>query len=250
MAMILVLLTYGGWNEVAYLSGEVRDPRRTMVRVLLIGTAALTLLYVLANAAMLWGMGLGALRASPVVAADLMQRATGETGARLVAIGIALAALSTLNATIITGARVYGAAMRDLAVLPGLGRRMLRGGAWHGLVLQAVVALGLVGLGSATRSGFQAMVDYTAPVFWAFMFLIGLSLVVLRIRAPGRVLPFRVPLYPLTPLLFCATCLAMLYASIAYTGIGALAGVAVLLLGTPLLFITRTGPARTAVPAG
>lgn len=245
MAMILVLLTYGGWNEVTYLSGELRDARRNMVRVLLIGTAALTVLYVAANAAMLWVLGLAALRDSPAVATDVMRLALGETGAVLIGVFIALAALSTLNATIITGARVYYAAARDLSILPGIGQWSARGVApANGLMLQAVLALALVGLGAATRSGFQAMVDYTAPVFWAFMFLIGLSLIVLRRRSPRRVLPFRVPLYPLTPLLFCASCLAMLYASIVHTGIGALVGIGVVLLGTPLLFFTRTPQAR------
>jgi basic amino acid/polyamine antiporter, APA family len=245
MAMILVLLTYGGWNEVTYLSGELRDARRNMVRVLLIGTAALTVLYVAANAAMLWVLGLDALRDSPAVATDVMRLALGPTGAVLIGLFIALAALSTLNATIITGARVYYAAARDLSILPGIGQWSARGVApANGLMLQAVLALALVGLGAATRSGFQAMVDYTAPVFWAFMFLVGLSLVVLRRRSPRRALPFRVPLYPLTPLLFCASCLAMLYASIVHTGVGALLGIGVVLLGTPLLFFTRTPQAR------
>ena len=252
MAMILVLLTYGGWNEVTYLSGELRDARRNMVRVLLIGSAALTVLYVAANAAILWVLGLGALRDSPAVGTDVMRLALGETGAVLIGLFVALAALSTLNATILTGARVYYAAARDLSILPGIGQWSARGVApANGLMLQAVLALALVGLGAATRTGFQAMVDYTAPVFWAFMFLVGLSLIVLRRRSPRRALPFRVPLYPLTPLLFCASCLAMLYASIVHTGIGALVGIGVVLLGTPLLFFTRPAPPRAspALPA-
>lgn len=252
MAMILVLLTYGGWNEVTYLSAELRDARRNMVRVLLIGTAALTVLYVAVNAAMLWVLGLDALRASPAVATDVMRLAVGDTGAVLIGLFVALAALSTLNATVITGARIYYAAARDLSILSGIAQWSARGVApANGLMLQAALALALVGLGAATRGGFQAMVDYTAPVFWTFMFLVGLSLIVLRRRSPGRALPFRVPLYPLTPLLFCGSCLAMLYASIVHTGIGALAGIGVVLLGTPLLFFTRPGPARPpgALPA-
>ena len=245
MAMIFVLLTYGGWNEAAYLSGELRDPGRNMVRVLVIGTAVLCTLYVLANAALLAILGLDGLRRSDAVAADMMRLVAGEAGAVAVSVAVVVAALSTLNATIFTGARVYFAMARDLTLLPRVGEWDARGlTPTNGLLLQGVVALALVGLGMATRSGFKSMVDYTAPVFWVFMLLVGAAVIVLRRREPDRVLPFRVPLYPLTPILFCLSCLYMLHASVAYTGIGALVGVLVVLAGTPLLlFRRRTEPA-------
>ncbi|MEF8816602.1 MAG: amino acid permease, partial [Salinibacter sp.] len=80
-----------------------------------------------------------------------------------------------------------------------------------------------------------AMVDYTAPVFWLFFGLAGAALFVLRWTEPEVSRPFRVPLYPVTPLLFCAACVYMLWSSVAYTGTGALLGVGVLLGGLPLL---------------
>jgi basic amino acid/polyamine antiporter, APA family len=79
------------------------------------------------------------------------------------------------------------------------------------------------------------MVDYTAPVFWLFFRLIRLSLFVLRWRHRDRPKPFRVPLHPATPLVFCAACAYMLHASLAYAGIGALFGAAALLAGAPRL---------------
>ena len=83
------------------------------------------------------------------------------------------------------------------------------------------------------------MVNYTAPVFWFFLFLVGVSSFILRQREPDRERPFRMPLYPVTPALFCLTCLYLLYSSIAYAGRGALIGVVVLLLGIPLVLIGR-----------
>jgi amino acid transporter len=85
------------------------------------------------------------------------------------------------------------------------------------------------------------MVEYTAPVFWLFFLLAGLSLILLRIRDPGAKRPFKVPLYPLTPLFFCAACLYMLQSSLAYTGRGALVGVAVLLAGMLVLLVAQRG---------
>ena len=83
------------------------------------------------------------------------------------------------------------------------------------------------------------MVEFTAPVFWGFMFLIGAAVMVLRRRHGVPEGGFRVPLYPLTPLAFCATSLFMLYSSLVYTGIGAVAGVGVLLAGVPILIWVR-----------
>jgi amino acid transporter len=84
------------------------------------------------------------------------------------------------------------------------------------------------------------MVAYTAPVFWLFLALASLSLIVLRRREPEMVRPFRVPLYPITPLIFFGAALFMLYASIRYAGSGALIGIAVMLAGLPVLLLVRT----------
>ncbi len=106
-------------------------------------------------------------------------------------------------------------------------------------LLQVAIALALVVLGTITRGGFETMVDYTAPVFWLFFLLSGISLFVLRIREPEISRPFRVPFYPLTPLAFCASCGYLLYSSLAYTGVGAVIGVLVVAAGIPLLFWNR-----------
>jgi basic amino acid/polyamine antiporter, APA family len=94
-------------------------------------------------------------------------------------------------------------------------------------------------MGALSRNGFVAMVEYTAPVFWGFFFLGALSLIVLRVREPNVERPFPVPLYPLTPLVFCAVCLYMLRASLVYTGSGALVGLAVLFSGVLFLLLDR-----------
>jgi hypothetical protein len=94
------------------------------------------------------------------------------------------------------------------------------------------------------------MVEYTAPVFWLFLLLTGISLFVLRRTAPAAP-SFRVPLYPLTPLLFCATSGYLLYASLVYTGIGALIGVCVLVLGglvLAVLPVRRNSDSGAAAP--
>jgi amino acid transporter len=238
LALVFVLLTYGGWNEAAYVSAEVSGPRRNIARALLLSIGIITGLYMLVNWAYLRGLGLEGVAASNAVAADLLRRAAGERAAQFVSLLVAVAALTSANATIITGARTNYALGRDFRLFRFLGR-------WNGeantpvnaLVVQGAIALALVMAGALARDGFTSMVEYTAPVFWLFFFLAGLSLIVLRWREPEATRPFRVPLYPLTPLLFCAACLYMLQASLAYAGAGALAGVIVLLTGLPALWL-------------
>jgi APA family basic amino acid/polyamine antiporter len=167
-----------------------------------------------------------------------MRIAFGPTGATLIAIFVCGAAISTLNATIFTGARVYYALGRDLPGLKFFGIWDAKGeNPANAFALQGVIALALVVLGAFTRDGFKTMVEYTSPVFWFFMILVGVSLFIFRHRAPARVLGYRVPLYPVTPIIFILTCAYLLYSSLEYTGVGALVGVGVLAAGTPLLLL-------------
>jgi len=236
VAMIFVLLTYGGWSDAAYLSGELRDAPRNIAKVLTLGTALLVALYVLANMALLSILGLDGLRASDAVAADMMRVAAGPSGEMLVTLAVVVAAISTLNATIFTGGRVFYAMGCDLSVMRWVGVWNGRGGTpANAQIVQGVLSLALIAMGSVAPDGFKAMVDYTAPVFWMFLLLVGGALFVLRWRDPRRTLPFRVPLFPLTPILFCLTSAYMLYASVMHTGAAALVGLGVLIAGAPIL---------------
>lgn len=232
LALVFVLLAYGGWSEVATLSAETRDARRGMARGLILAIGAITVLYLLANWALWRGLGMEGLGTSAAPAADLMRVAFGPQAAAILALGVAFATITSINATIVVGARTTYAAAQDLPGLARLARWDARSGTPTMAVLaQSGVALLLVGLGTATREGFSTLVDYTAPVFWLFLAASGLALIILRLRRAEVPRPFRVPLYPLTPLLFIASSLFVLWSSVAYVSIGALAGGLVLLVG-------------------
>ena len=240
LAMVFVLLTYGGWNEAAYLSAELRDGKRNMVRVLALSILAITAIYFLVACAYLYVMGFEGLQKSSAIAADVMRAAFGPAGATLIALFVCGSAISTLNATIFTGARVYYALGNDLPGLKFFGIWNVRGeNPANAFLLQGGIALALVVLGGFSRNGFKTMVEYTSPVFWLFMTMVAISIFIFRRREPERVFAYRVPFYPITPIIFTATCVYMLYSSLAYTGMGALFGVGALLLGTPLLLLNR-----------
>jgi amino acid transporter len=240
LAMVFVLLTFGGWNEAAYISAELHEVRRNMVRALLWGIGIITVVYFLMNLAYLRGLGLREMSQSEVVAADLIRRILGQGGAKFISLLIIISTLGAINASVFTGCRTNYALGQDFSLFGFLGR-------WHGrsntptnaLLFQGVIALVLILFGTLVRKGFVTMVEYTAPVFWCFFLLTGLSLFVLRIKEPEVTRPFRVPLYPFTPFFFCMTCAYMLQSSVAYTGVGALVGLAVLVAGALLLLINR-----------
>ena len=240
LAMLFVLLSYGGWNEAAYISAEIRHRQRNIVRSLCWSVGIITLIYSLINLAYLHGLGLEAMAQSSAVAADLLRRAIGEPGGIFVSLLIAVSTLGAINATIFTGARTNYALGQDFALFHSLGRWQSRSSTpVPALLVQGVFAIALIGLGTLTRRGFETMVDYTAPIFWFFFLLSGISLLVLRVQEPSVDRPFRVPFYPVLPLVFCGVCAYLLYSSLAYTGWGAIVGLAVVGLGAPLLLWNR-----------
>ena len=247
LAMVFVLLTYGGWNEAAYISAELKDLQRNMVKALVSSILLISMLYLLVTWAYWKGMGISGMAQSQAIAADLLRLAFGPTGEKIVSALISIAALTSINATMIVGARSSYAAGRDWPVLAKLGVwDERRGTPANALRIQCIAALILVLLGSWSGSGFKTMVEFTAPVFWLFFLLSGISLFVLRIREPQTERPFKVPLFPLLPLLFCAMCAYMLWASLSYVYSQSLGGwnaawigVGVLAIGLVLLLLIR-----------
>lgn len=237
-AMIFVLLTYGGWNEAAYLSGELINVRKNMIRVLVAGIIIITLLYLLLNLSYLHVLGLDKIKQSDTVGADVTQAVFGNAGSYVVVVIVVFAAISTANATIITGARTNYALGRDFSLLSFMGRwNQKRNTPVNALLVQGIIALILIFFGAWSKKSVETMVDYTAPVFWLFLLLTTLSLFILRRKNRENEKAYRVPLYPFTPLFFIAACIFMLYSSLAFTGKGALVGAAFLIVGIPLYLL-------------
>jgi amino acid transporter len=261
-ALVLVFLTYGGWNDAAFVAAEMRDRHRNIPRALLLGVGLVTLLYVLVNAAYLWSLGFDAARRSEGIAADVLEQPLGVQGRQAMCVLVMVSALGAVNGLILSGARVYSSLGADHPVFAWLGRRSgRRKNPVGALVTQAVISLGMIAVvgtdgGRAAintaitdlgleklewegHGGFETLLKCTAPVFWLFFLLTGLSLFVLRERDGVESRPFRVPLYPYVPLIFCATCAYMLNSAIGYAGKFGLVGAGLLLVGLPLYELSR-----------
>jgi amino acid transporter len=266
LALVIVLYTFGGWNDAAFVAAEVRNPRKGISRSLIIGTAVITFVYLVVNLSYLSGLGFERAKFSTAIAADLLRLRFGEVGAALMSILVMVAALGAVNGLILTGSRVCAALGEDHRVFSRLGQWHPRTGApiWaiaaQGFVSVALILLvgtdagrtfigwGIHSLGIPSptnwegRGGFDTLLKSTAPVFWLFFLLTGLSLFILRRRDPDVERPFRVPFYPITPIIFCLTSAYMLYRSVIYAGGLTLVGLLLLAIGLPLFWFSRRTP--------
>ena len=236
LALIFVLFTYGGWNEMAYVAAEVRDPERNIGRALVIGTASVTVLYLLVNGAFLHALGHAGTAVSSAVATDTVAAVFPESAAILVSALVCVSALGAVNGLVFTGARISYALGRDHRFFAALGR-------WHprlgtpatALLVQGGIAVALIlALGS-----FVGAVLYTAAAVYAFYLATTAAVPVLRRKDPDRPRPFRVPLYPLPPLVFAATCALLIWSAAVYRPWVALASALLLLAGLVVWRIER-----------
>jgi basic amino acid/polyamine antiporter, APA family len=240
LAMIFILFTYGGWNEMAYVAAEVKEPQKNILRALLFGTLAVTAIYVAVNAAFVHALGLAGTRHA-TVAADMLELGVGSWAGLAISLLICVSALGAINGQIFTGARIYYAMGSDHRLYAWLGRWNARRGTpiWS-LLIQGAITVALAVWFGLSREGFERMVIFTTPGFWFFLMLVGLSLCVLRQREPGQPRPYRVPGYPITPIVFCLSSGLMVWASLDYAlthrSWEAFWSIAILLVGVAMSF--------------
>lgn len=231
-ALLPVLFTYGGFHYLNDLAGEVRNPQRTLPRALALGMVGVVLCYVLANVAYLAGLGHAGLATSQAPAADLMSRLFGAGGARLMAVGIACSTFGYCSIAIAGGARVLQTMGADGLLFRAVGYIDPRTRAPQiALILLGVWTVVLVLWGS-----FGQLVDYTTVGEWlGHAFGIG-TLFWYRWKFVDEPAPYRVPLFPLLPLVFVVTVLGVIAATAIAKPADAGMSLAIIALGVPVYY--------------
>lgn len=240
LAMILVLYAYGGWNDAAFVTAEVRNRSRNIPRALLFGMGSITIIYLLVNLAYLRALGFEGLRVSSHPAADALSATLGEHAGRAMSLLVMISALGGLNGLILAVSRVHAAVGADHALFALLGRWSPRTKTpvWS-LLAQGVVTVVMI-LGVGTKSGrdaidsmlvhsglarvpwdryyggFDTLYAASAPIFWLFFLSTGVAYFVLKIIDRDRVRPFVAPAFPVCPILFCGMCLFGLTSAVNY----------------------------------
>jgi basic amino acid/polyamine antiporter, APA family len=245
LAMIFVFFAYSGWNEMAYVSAEVRNPQRNILYALILGTLAVAAIYLALNLSFVHALGFAGLQASNAVATDVLSLGIGRWAGSCISLLICIAALGGINGMIFTGARILYAMGTEHRLYSWLGQ-------WNSqtdaparpLIIQAAATVALtLGFGWQQEGldGFQASVVFTSPSFWFFLCMVGVSLFVLRARQAGPQPTYRVPLYPLVPLAFCLSSAYMFVKSLEYaathTPYGLIASAVILGIGAVLSFV-------------
>ncbi len=248
-AMIFVLWTYSGWHEAAYIVAEAKNHTRNIPLALMIGTAVVTLIYLLVNLALLYGLGFDGARDERATEM-LLELAWPTYGARIINVLIMISALGGINGMIFTTARIYSEFGKDHRIFKTMSHWSKR---WktpaRALLIQGsicVVMIAGVWWEEGGKKMFEAAVQLTAAVFWMFFCLTGVALLILRAKDPDTPRPFRVPGYPFVPLIFCAWCGYMVIGTVFYDAEKSLIGLGILLAGLPFYFVPRKLKQRQA----
>jgi APA family basic amino acid/polyamine antiporter len=231
-AMVPVLFAYGGWQTASFVSGEMRDARRDLPRGLFIGVIGVIVLYLAVTLVCLRVLGMDGLAATRTPASEVMRRALGDRGARLIALGIAISTLGFLSQSMLTAPRVYFAMARDGVFFKRVGWLDPR----SRVPTVAIILQGIWAVVIALSGTYDQILNYVVSIDVVFFGLTGATLLVFRSRAkrdgappdPGIV---RVPLHPFTTMLFVVAMWSISLTTIVRYPTNAGIGVAILLIG-------------------
>jgi APA family basic amino acid/polyamine antiporter len=235
LAMIATLWAYEGWQYVTFSAGETRDPQRTFPRGIIIGTAGIVALYVLANIAYIRVLGGTGVARSDRVAADAVGAAFGPAAAVVIVIVAEIAVLSALNSVILTAPRVFYAMARDGVFF----RRLAEVHPRFGTPAFAILTSAAWAMLLAATGTYEQLLTYVIFSGWIFYGLGALAVFWYRRYRPDMPRPFQVPGYPVTPALFVLSALALVVNTMFGQPMRAAIGLGIVLLGAPAFFAWR-----------
>ena len=233
LALVAALWAYDGWNDLTMVSAEVKNPQRNLPLALIFGVATVALLYLSVNAAIQYVMPASAIAASPRPASDAVALVIGPAGAGLVAAGMALSMLVTLNGTILSGARVPFAVARDGYFFHSLGTVHPRFRTPSvALLVQAGLAVVLLLLGGSFRQFFSLAIFAE----WLFYMIAASTIFLFRRRDPSTVRTYRTWGYPFVPALFILASALLLFFTFTQNLTYSLWGSLLILAGIPVFY--------------
>ena len=241
-AMTPVMFSYGGWQTSSFVAGEMRDPRRDLARGLLLGVAAVVLLYTLVALVCVHTLGPAGLAASKTPATDVMRLALGQKGATFIAIGIAISTLGFLSQGMLTAPRVYFAMAEDRLFFESVAKVSPR----TRVPVVAIVLQGVAAAIIALSGTFGQILSYVVSVDFIFFGLTGAALFVFRRRDPDQRVAFKVPGHPFTTGFFVLACWAVVVATVVNDTRNSLIGYAILAAGVPACLYWQRKKRRAA----
>jgi basic amino acid/polyamine antiporter, APA family len=245
-AMIGVLWAYEGWQYVTFSAGEARDPQRTFPRAISLATLILILLYMLANVGYVAALGPAGVASSTRVAAEAFETVVGPVAGTLITALILVSIFSALNGIVLTAPRMYYAMARDRMFF----ERFATVHPKFGTPAFAIIGLTVWAALLAATGTFEQLLTYAVFTGWIFYALGTIAVFVFRRTEPNAPRPFRVPGYPITPLLFVIAAVVLVLNTIWTQPARAAVGLGFVALGAPVFMIwrsrSRQAPGRVA----
>ena len=235
VALIACLLGYDGWVQLSFVAGEIRNPKRNVVRALTFGTLTVTAIYLLANLAYIRVLSVPEIAASEHVGADTTARVLGTAGGTVVSVIILLSIVGTLNGCFMTIPRVYFAQAADGLFFRPFARIHPRFET-PGFAIWAQAAWSAVLL---LTGSYESLIDYALFGIWVFYGLMAAAVIVLRRTRPDLPRPYRMWGYPVTPLVFLAITIWFLGNMLVTRPVPAFAGLGLMLTGVPAYLVWR-----------
>ncbi len=239
-ALVPVIFSYGGWQTATFIAGEIKEPRKNLPRGLILGVIGVVLLYLAANVVYISVLGTEGLAASSAPASDVMRKALGDVGARIIAAGIAISTAGFLSQSMLTAPRVYFAMAQD-------GLFFQRVGTVHRTTRAPIIAIALQGLMAiviALLGTYERILNYVVSVDVIFFGLTACCIFIFRKREAAAAGVTRVPGHPITTLLFIAVCWLVVINTVYRYPLNTLIGIAIMIAGIPAYWFWRQRSSR------
>jgi APA family basic amino acid/polyamine antiporter len=245
VSMFYVMYSYSGWNAASYITGEVRNPSKNVPWALFIGTVFVAVLYVLLNFVFLLTTPKAALAGQLQVGEIAGEAIFGSIGGKVASASISLGLIASISAMAWIGSRITKAMADDLKNLRFFGRTNRQNTPYVALLLQAFIISALI-----LTSTFEAILVYIQFSLLLCSFLTVLGLIVLRFREPRLTRPYRVWFYPITPVVFLAMTLYMMYRVLLEKPTESILGLLTVLAGLIVYFFSRNTDSPLPEPSG
>jgi APA family basic amino acid/polyamine antiporter len=233
-ALIPVMFAYGGWQTACFVAGELREPQKDLPRGLLIGVVGVILLYLSVNLVCVYVLGAEGLRGAKTPASEVMRIVMGETGARIIAVGITISTLGFLSQGMLTAPRVYFAMAED--------RLFFKQIAWLNpktlVPVAAIILQGVWAMVIAASGRYEQILNYVVSVDFIFFGLTATCIFIFR-RRDTEETKFKIPLHPLTTVFFIAACFFVVGNTIYKYPENSFIGLTIMLIGIPIFFLWK-----------
>lgn len=235
-AMIPCLWAYDGWSNISYLAEEMIDFETRLPKAIVGGVSCVMVCYLLANVSYLAVLSVDKFEDSEAIAVDFGSKIGGHdvTLAGIFAAGVALSTAGAAHGSIMTGGRAFYSVARNKMAPAQMAKLNSRGAPYVALLAQSAWTLILLAL---PGSSFSSLLDYSGSASWIFYALVGSIVIRLRITQPDIERPFKVPLYPLPPLLLCALSLFLITSSLLQSPLYTCLGLGLVAVSYPVWLI-------------